>query len=58
MEFTIRVGAGTFPFLFGRAFIEANPPPEDVLQDAGFPFLFGRAFIEAGAGMDSGEYSP
>ena len=37
-----------FPFLFGRAFIEAhrrrrssqNPLP-------GFPFLFGRAFIEA-----------
>ena len=36
-----------FPFLFGGTFIEAKPPPEDVLQDAGFPFLFGGTFIEA-----------
>ena len=37
-----------FPFLFGRAFIEA----QKVLPGPGlvpiFPFLFGRAFIEAG----------
>ena len=36
-----------FPFLFGRAFIEATvgiPNPPGAEQ---FPFLFGRAFIEA-----------
>ena len=36
-----------FPFLFGRAFIEAIPNgwEQDVVW--AFPFLFGRAFIEA-----------
>ena len=38
----------TFPFLFGRAFIEARSPPVPTLASRRrFPFLFGRAFIEA-----------
>ncbi len=36
-----------FPFLFGRAFIEARVIIAVDAQQAGFPFLFGRAFIEA-----------
>ena len=38
----------TFPFLFGRAFIEAEIAAElNITLDGEFPFLFGRAFIEA-----------
>ena len=37
----------TFPFLFGRAFIEANGRHVNQRERATFPFLFGRAFIEA-----------
>ena len=40
--------ADIFPFLFGRAFIEARFGL--IVQSSGlaaFPFLFGRAFIEA-----------
>ena len=37
----------TFPFLFGRAFIEANPRVPHANFSYRFPFLFGRAFIEA-----------
>ena len=36
-----------FPFLFGRAFIEATEFWEGMLKATAFPFLFGRAFIEA-----------
>ena len=36
-----------FPFLFGRAFIEATTDTTHTMRDEGFPFLFGRAFIEA-----------
>ena len=37
-----------FPFLFGRAFIEAELTHiESIAEWATFPFLFGRAFIEA-----------
>ena len=36
-----------FPFLLGRAFIEANGAKAGPLSiRPGFPFLFGRAFIE------------
>ena len=36
-----------FPFLFGRAFIEAYGVPVVWAAKRAFPFLFGRAFIEA-----------
>ena len=36
-----------FPFLFGRAFIEAISQATGGKKLARFPFLFGRAFIEA-----------
>ena len=36
-----------FPFLLGRAFIEAAARPTAHYRNAGFPFLLGRAFIEA-----------
>ena len=36
-----------FPFLFGRAFIEAHRAPVGKFANPKFPFLFGRAFIEA-----------
>ena len=36
-----------FPFLFGRAFIEAESPALVTKVTPSFPFLFGRAFIEA-----------
>ena len=36
-----------FPFLFGRAFIEAAHGGDQQQHHEGFPFLFGRAFIEA-----------
>ena len=37
-----------FPFLFGRAFIEATRSWRSTWSLSwGFPFLFGRAFIEA-----------
>ena len=36
-----------FPFLFGRAFIEAANDPTLETAMGEFPFLFGRAFIEA-----------
>ena len=36
-----------FPFLFGRAFIEALSPGLSTVTVPAFPFLFGRAFIEA-----------
>ena len=37
-----------FPFLFGRAFIEAiKPVASRAPRGSEFPFLFGRAFIEA-----------
>ena len=36
-----------FPFLFGRAFIEAQQAAERGGGTVQFPFLFGRAFIEA-----------
>ena len=36
-----------FPFLLGRAFIEAHWGILDTGIDALFPFLLGRAFIEA-----------
>ena len=39
---------GKFPFLFGRAFIEARIFRSPPTIEAGFPFLFGGAFIEAG----------
>ena len=37
---------GGFPFLFGRAFIEALAFPVDASRITSFPFLSGRAFIE------------
>ena len=37
-----------FPFLLGRAFIEAPTPPPTAQPPPKFPFLAGRAFIEAG----------
>ena len=37
----------TFPFLFGRAFIEATRTRRRYARHSEFPFLFGRAFIEA-----------
>ena len=40
-------GWHVFPFLFGRAFIEAQDPGPSSLPVFLFPFLFGRAFIEA-----------
>ena len=41
-------GIGAFPFLFGRAFIEAcDPAVPRWGYYIRFPFLFGRAFIEA-----------
>mgnify|MGYP001745948280 CR=1 FL=1 len=36
-----------FPFLFGRAFIEAKKTNSRKRDRQTFPFLFGRAFIEA-----------
>ena len=36
-----------FPFLLGRAFIEAASPPTAYPSRQRFPFLLGRAFIEA-----------
>ena len=39
--------ARQFPFLFGRAFIEALVDAPSGISGAIFPFLFGRAFIEA-----------
>ena len=36
-----------FPFLSGRAFIEAAAISQADLMNDVFPFLFGRAFIEA-----------
>ena len=36
-----------FPFLFGRAFIEARGLLRPPARESIFPFLFGRAFIEA-----------
>ena len=36
-----------FPFLFGRAFIEAEKRLDNERAARAFPFLFGRAFIEA-----------
>ena len=36
-----------FPFLFGRAFIEAREHLRHDRVPLRFPFLFGRAFIEA-----------
>ena len=36
-----------FPFLFGRAFIEAPNTAVTAGRSTRFPFLFGRAFIEA-----------
>jgi len=36
-----------FPFLFGRAFIEAALGTANLPAAISFPFLFGRAFIEA-----------
>lgn len=36
-----------FPFLFGRAFVEAFATGLGHGSRRGFPFLFGRAFIEA-----------
>ena len=38
---------GRFPFLFGRAFIEAEEAYRVIDARLAFPFLFGRAFIEA-----------
>ena len=47
-----------FPFLFGRAFIEAvTTQITDGLQ-GGFPFLFGRAFIEAWLALKPGVKKP
>ena len=41
--------APEFPFLLGRAFIEAvHTYSGAAVRAAGFPFLLGRAFIEAG----------
>lgn len=40
------LGRPGFPFLFGRAFIEARKPAGSQLSGQ-FPFLLGRAFIEA-----------
>ena len=37
-----------FPFLLGRAFIEAVVGRSVITLDLEFPFLLGRAFIEAG----------
>ena len=37
----------SFPFLFGRAFIEAPAETSHHQSRGPFPFLFGRAFIEA-----------
>ena len=36
-----------FPFLLGRAFIEAGQARVDEQTGNEFPFLLGRAFIEA-----------
>ena len=53
---------GKFPFLFGRAFIEASS--HTLAPDRNsptFPFLFGRAFIEAlicRRGLDTRENFP
>ena len=41
----------SFPFLFGRAFIEAPAETSHHQSRGPFPFLFGRAFIEALAGV-------
>ena len=41
-------GSFEFPFLFGRAFIEAQLAGATKAEAQKFPFLFGRAFIEAG----------
>ena len=40
-------GVILFPFLFGRAFIEACTRRGIPVRVLTFPFLFGRAFIEA-----------
>ena len=49
-----------FPFLFGRAFIEAIGTRARLHFSTEFPFLFGRAFIEAegcpGAGHELGYF--
>ena len=39
--------SGVFPFLFGRAFIEAIQSAMPRPWASAFPFLFGGAFIEA-----------
>ena len=39
-----------FPFLFGRAFIEAGEHHRNSELHPEFPFLFGRTFIEAAQG--------
>ena len=43
----LRAARFQFPFLFGRAFIEAALEGLDGFGIPEFPFLFGRAFIEA-----------
>ena len=41
----------SFPFLFGRAFIEARGVYLELTTPAPFPFLFRRAFVEASASL-------
>ena len=45
-----------FPFLFGRAFIEAAINTAFPAVKLLFPFLFGRAFIEAESIIDGFDY--
>ena len=44
---TQRLWESAFPFLFGRAFIEAPLPSTEHPKSPKFPFLIGGAFIEA-----------
>ena len=48
-------GVILFPFLFGRAFIEACTRRGIPVRVLTFPFLFGRAFIEAVSGNTKAE---
>ena len=45
-----------FPFLLGRAFIEAPPAFTCTSRSCSFPFLLGRAFIEARSGVGTDLY--
>ena len=47
-----------FPFLFGRAFIEAWDSRMGDGSGTSFPFLFGRAFIEASGALFQGTLDP